>query len=181
MRVINHLISISSPSKYLLPSLQGVLTYKLMIGGQAIPPMVLLNLLAPLAMVQMIFLAGALGEFTAILRSWEAATEPITLLAVCTTGLMAFLLNWTNFHSSKESSPLTVSVAGSVKEVITISASFVLFNSALTLLNFVGIVLAIFGAAVYNYTNSINKEKQVMKMEINAVQQQRNHRAHQHV
>jgi len=134
-----------------LAAAKGVFTYKFLVGLTPLPPIQLLSLLAPLAMVQMIVLAVLTGELSDIWDRREELTRPLVIGVVLTTGLLAFLLNWSNFQSSKDSSPLTISVAGCFKEVVTIALSFFIFNSVLTMTNLAGIVLAISGAFFYHY------------------------------
>src|SRR5690348_2361724 len=65
----------------------------------------------------------------------------------------AFFLNVTNFQLNKVTSPLTVSVAGSFKEVVTIAMSFMVFKNKVTPLNLLGIGVALTGTFLYHYNS----------------------------
>ena len=70
-------------------------------------------------------------------------------------GLMAFLLNFSNFMFTRLTSALTVTVSGSLKNVLTIIISILIFHTPISLLNGSGIVITIFGAISYNYVNYV--------------------------
>jgi len=145
-----------------LAALKGVTTNIMLVGSKPVHPMHLLYLLCPPAMIQMIILSYFAGEVQDLQFKYEMFLVPVSLCIIFGTGIMAFLLNWTNFQASKETSALTVSVASCAKEVITIGLSFLIFNTVLTSTNACGIVLSILGSLLYNYnarTGTENKDK----------------------
>jgi len=80
-----------------------------------------------------------------------------TLLIV--SGLIAFLLNVSQFFVIQKTSALTFTVAGNFKLVISVSFSVMIFKNTITFLNAVGCATAIVGVAWYNQLRyNINKE-----------------------
>ncbi|GAA5883759.1 hypothetical protein JCM16303_002356 [Sporobolomyces ruberrimus] len=74
-----------------------------------------------------------------------------TLLAVLFPGLIAFMMNVTEFGLIQRTSVVTLSVAGIFKEVAVIFLSTIVFHDVLTPINVSGLVVTIFGIALYNY------------------------------
>ncbi|GAA5901752.1 hypothetical protein JCM8208_003576 [Rhodotorula glutinis] len=74
-----------------------------------------------------------------------------TVCAIVFPGVLAFIMNITEFGLIQRTSVVTLSVAGIFKEVITIFLSTVLFHDQLTPINVSGLCVTIFGIALYNY------------------------------
>ncbi|GAA5926195.1 uncharacterized protein JCM15063_000212 [Sporobolomyces koalae] len=74
-----------------------------------------------------------------------------TFLAVLFPGLIAFMMNVTEFGLIQRTSVVTLSVAGIFKEVAVIFLSTIVFHDVLTPINVSGLVVTIFGIALYNY------------------------------
>ncbi|GAA5975374.1 hypothetical protein JCM5350_006457 [Sporobolomyces pararoseus] len=79
------------------------------------------------------------------------STTVHTLLAVLFPGLIAFMMNVTEFGLIQRTSVVTLSVAGIFKEVAVIFLSTIVFHDVLTPINVSGLVVTIFGIALYNY------------------------------
>ncbi|BGP42028.1 hypothetical protein JCM10449v2_006025 [Rhodotorula kratochvilovae] len=82
------------------------------------------------------------GSFGATVRTTGAIIFP---------GVLAFMMNITEFGLIQRTSVVTLSVAGIFKEVLTIFLSTVLFHDQLTPINISGLCVTIFGIALYNY------------------------------
>ncbi|GAA5820040.1 hypothetical protein JCM10212_004986 [Sporobolomyces blumeae] len=74
-----------------------------------------------------------------------------TFLAILFPGCLAFLMNVTEFGLIQRTSVVTLSVAGIFKEVAVIFLSTIVFHDVLTPINVSGLVVTIFGIALYNY------------------------------
>ncbi|GAA5989924.1 hypothetical protein JCM11641_002812 [Rhodosporidiobolus odoratus] len=74
-----------------------------------------------------------------------------TLGAIIFPGFLAFAMNVTEFGLIQRTSVVTLSVAGIFKEVAVIFLSTVVFHDELTPINISGLVVTIFGIALYNY------------------------------
>lgn len=65
----------------------------------------------------------------------------------------AFFLNVCNFFFTKLTSALTVTIVGNVKHVATIILSIVIFRNPVSLLNALGILITVAGAAAYSFVD----------------------------
>ncbi|GAA5859439.1 hypothetical protein JCM8547_006822 [Rhodosporidiobolus lusitaniae] len=74
-----------------------------------------------------------------------------TTVAIIFPGFLAFAMNVTEFGLIQRTSVVTLSVAGIFKEVAVIFLSTVLFHDMLTPINISGLIVTIFGIALYNY------------------------------
>ena len=106
----------------------------------------LLRMMSPVAAVEMLGLVFLSGEFTAIMN---ANVSIGSLLVALLTGVFAFMLNLTNFLATFYTSPLTVTIVGCVKQVVTIILSVVIFDKQLTLLNTLGVIITTVGSLWY--------------------------------
>merc|ERR1712070_77343 len=82
-----------------------------------------------------------------------------TVANLTITSVLSFLLNFTNFMTTRTTSPLTLTIAGNVKGVVTIILSVALFNTPLLFWNVIGIVTTILGAAWYSYLSYAEKHQ----------------------
>jgi drug/metabolite transporter (DMT)-like permease len=89
------------------------------------------------------------------------------------SGLIAFLLNLSSFWVIKRTSPLTFTVAGNFKVVLSIVFSVMIFRNEIGPLNSLGCLTAILGVAYYNQLRfRINQEAQRLKATQQQQQQQ---------
>lgn len=140
-----------------LAGAKGVFTYLLLIGTEAPSPIVLLVQLAPLAAVQLLLLSFLTGEIDALQAAWDSIPHAPVIVMVTLSGAMAFALNWSNFQASKDTSPLTISVAAVAKQALTIGIAFVVFTSHFSAINMAGAVLAVIGTGIYQYQSAISE------------------------
>ncbi|KAI8853923.1 triose-phosphate transporter family-domain-containing protein [Chytridium lagenaria] len=66
-------------------------------------------------------------------------------------GLIAFVMVISEFKLISTTSVVTFSVAGIFKEIITITASSIVFKDTFTATNILGLIISLFGIALYNY------------------------------
>lgn len=83
-------------------------------------------------------------------ESFNPVSDHYMFLALFMNGLLAFLLNAISFISNKRTSALSMTVAGNVKQAMSILLSMVLFSYAVSLLNGFGIILTLIGGAWYS-------------------------------
>lgn len=74
-----------------------------------------------------------------------------TIASILFPGVVAFMMNVTEFGLIQRTSVVTLSVAGIFKEVAVIFVSTVIFHDQLTPINISGLVVTISGIALYNY------------------------------
>jgi solute carrier family 35 protein C2 len=118
--------------------------------------------LAPIMFVSLLTVAMILEGPVALVNAelWQARgiwALPILLFP----GLLAFLMTASEFGLIQRTSVVTLSVAGILKEVLTIGASAVMYGDALTLLNVSGLLVTIVGIALYNVLRFRSMRKKV--------------------
>jgi hypothetical protein len=147
-----------------------------MTGPLALSPLESLLRLSPLACGQALLIAVLSGEATAFYtqitapslttKSFEAintpASEQVTqapdtslpllqlLLVLAGNGILAFVLNIASFSTNKYAGALTMTVCGNVKQCLTVLLGIALFGVRVSMLNGVGMAVALAGAAWYS-------------------------------
>jgi drug/metabolite transporter (DMT)-like permease len=139
-----------------LSSLKSVMTNKFLVGKLQFHPFELLFRMSSLASIQMAIVGWWLesedvGEWWSVVSDEEGSIDPQAFgLALAANGAMAFLLNYSNFMTTKKTSALTVTVAGNVKHILTIVLSIVVFQNPISFMNGLGTVITLVGAILYS-------------------------------
>jgi hypothetical protein len=130
-----------------------------MLRGEAqLQPMELLDWMAPLAAAQCLVLALCTGELAAIFNSWEEVNTRGVWTMVFSSGLASFTLNISSLIANKLTSPLTLCIAANVKQVLMIVVSTIVFQTEVTVLNGMGILLVLLASANYSFI-TLNETK----------------------
>ncbi|EGC35066.1 hypothetical protein DICPUDRAFT_92094 [Dictyostelium purpureum] len=98
----------------------------------------------------LLFPIAAFTEFESIQSEWALYGEsrPVVILAL--SGVIAFLLNTFTFLVIKFTSPLTYTVSGNLKVVLSITISILIFKNETNFLNIVGCAIAVIGVIWYS-------------------------------
>ena len=145
-----------------LASLKAVAAGEMLTGSLKMHPVDLLGHLSPLAMIQCLFLSAATGELVEMMSRPELfLTDLKPMAVVIISGIGAFSLNITSLMVNKLTSPLTLCIAGNVKQVLMIVISTIIFATPITLLNGFGIVLVVVGSSLYSYVAVQEKSQKV--------------------
>lgn len=134
-----------------LASVKTIVTNRVQVGRLKLNPLDLLFRMSPLAFIQCVIYAYVTGEleqvseFSSMNMTWNLASSLLL------NGLIAFGLNIVSFTANKKTSALTMTVAGNVKQVLSIILSVVIFDYAINSTNAFGIILTLFGGAWYGY------------------------------
>jgi hypothetical protein len=124
--------------------LKGILTHKLQ---KEYDTHDLLFYNSTFAGVICLFMSTYTGEFRTIVSYLDFKI----LILLFGNGILAFTVNIASFLSNRITSPLTMSIAGNIKLVTTILASFILFkSSSLGVMNGIGIALTFVGGIGYS-------------------------------
>jgi len=141
------------------------ITSSIMLGKLSIHPLDLSFKMSIHSLWQLLLIMF-LGSEAKGLYAWysknltEHVDMNIVLYALLVNGVTAFLLNFSNFMFTKHTSALTVTIAGNVKNTLTIVISIFIFSTPLTLLNAIGSVIAISGAIIYSFLSKSNVDLQ---------------------
>ncbi|KAF7970769.1 hypothetical protein HWV62_25733 [Athelia sp. TMB] len=105
--------------------------------------------MAPLAFIQCIFYAYLSGELESVRHFSAHEMTLIRLGALFVNGVLAFGLNVVSFTACSRVGAVGMSVAGNVKQALTILSAVAIFDLTITKTNAVGISLTLVGGAWY--------------------------------
>eukprot|EP01097_Dermamoeba_algensis_P006080 TRINITY_DN3834_c0_g1_i2.p1 TRINITY_DN3834_c0_g1~~TRINITY_DN3834_c0_g1_i2.p1 ORF type:complete len:249 (-),score=50.24 TRINITY_DN3834_c0_g1_i2:189-935(-) len=89
-------------------------------------------------------------EYNELVSKWDPFADTNSTLVLLLSGCIAFLLNISTFYAIANTSPLTFTIAGNFKVILSIVFSVMIFKNEITLLNACGCAVALFGVAWYN-------------------------------
>ena len=138
-----------------------------MTGSLKLPSMELLFRMAPLAAVQSFFFAIVAGELPVLSQAMsERTADGSVLRTICTVafilgnGLLALVLNIASFQTNKIAGALTITVAGNLKQAITLALGIIVFGDfAMNWLNGMGIFLVLAGCAFFSKVELDSKKR----------------------
>lgn len=168
----------------ILAAVKTVVTNRIMTGPLSLSPLEILFRMSPLAFIQALtysYLSGELSSFSDCFTSTSSlalaslpdinTTTPgsyfTTLhlpssqltLALLGNGLLAFVLNISSFSTNKTTGALTMTVCGNVKQCLTILLGIMVFGVEVSMLNGVGMVVTLVGAAWYSFVELGSRSK----------------------
>ena len=135
----------------LLAAMKTVATNKIMTGSLALTALEVLLRMSPLATIQCVICAFMTGEVQAAHIAYaRGELSSRFALALLANGLIAFLLNIVSMQANKLAGALTMTVAGNMKQALTILIGIMWFNLQTGFLNATGIAVTLAGAALYS-------------------------------
>lgn len=104
------------------------------------------------------------GEITEITQRWSTELNPLVnvrpLLVVLFSAMAAFGLNISSLQTNKLTSPLTMSIAANVKQVLVMVLSTFLFDVQVSPLNGLGMGITLAASAWYSHVSLTEKQEQ---------------------
>lgn len=132
-----------------------------MTGSLALPALEVLLRMSPLAAAQALSYAWMSGEASRFVVFVQEGNMPWSkILALVGNGLLAYVLNISSFQTNKLAGALTLTVAGNLKQCLTILLGIVLFQVKVSVPNGIGMLITVLGAAWYSKVELDSKGKQ---------------------
>jgi len=149
----------------LLACIKTVATNRLMTGPLNLSAMELLLRLSPLAAIQCMAWAYFMGELESlrVFSQLEGGFSFSFTLLILANALMAFALNVVSFQTNKIVGALAVTVCGNVKQALTILLGIVLFSVPVGLMNAIGMVITMVGAAWFSKVELDSKKARMQQ------------------
>ena len=139
----------------LLSAIKGIVTNVLMVGPLQLHPLEVIWRMSLPSVIQCLLYSFTFGELTRVGSflngSWALGTFFDISSKLLFNGFLAFALNWVSFGANKRTSALTMSVAGNVKQALSIILGIYIFRTSVNRLNSVGILATLIGGAWYRY------------------------------
>lgn len=134
-----------------LAAIKTIVSNRMMTGPLALPAMEILLRMSPLAALQSVIFAAITGEGSRFITfASEGKLHLLLIIALLGNGFIAFVLNISSFQTNKLAGALTITVAGNLKQCLTILLGIALFNVKVGLLNGIGMFITVAGAAWYS-------------------------------
>lgn len=133
-----------------LSSMKSISVKKTLTGDYTVESSDLLARMSPISAIEMFFLSLSYGEHQKIVTSQKYVVATSCIVGAIISGIIAYFLNLANFKATHYTSPLTVTIIGCVKQIVTIVISVILFEKSITLLNTIGIIVTTAGSLWYS-------------------------------
>lgn len=146
-----------------LSSAKGIVTNIMMVGPMKLPPLELIWRMSAPSAAQCILYGWALGELDGIgiwASSGPGGAGLWSHLRIMENATWAMLLNIVSFTANKKTSALAMTVAGNIKQALSIIIAVYVFSTRVSLLNLIGATIALAGGAWYSFESLAQQRSQ---------------------
>jgi drug/metabolite transporter (DMT)-like permease len=143
----------------LLSCLKGIVTNMIMVGPLKLHPLEVIWRMALPSVIQCLLFGLAFGEWGRIPDFFTRSDEQFAFDKagkLFVNGMLAMWLNWVSFTANQKTSALTMTVAGNVKQALSIILAVYVFNTQVTPANMAGVIIALAGGAWYRYEEALH-------------------------
>ncbi|CDS13001.1 hypothetical protein LRAMOSA05185 [Lichtheimia ramosa] len=148
-----------------LAAVKTVVTNRVQVGRLKLHPLDLLLRMSPLAFIQTMIYSYFSGEMAQVTEFYHTSFSTSLFFALLVNGVIAFFLNVVSFTANKKTSALTMTVAGNVKQVLSIVLAVIIFNLNISWMNGLGILLTLAGGAWYTHVETVERNKNKLAAE----------------
>ncbi|KAL7068644.1 hypothetical protein ACR3K2_09090 [Cryptosporidium serpentis] len=136
----------------IISSLKGIITQKLQVDNIKILPIIMLQYVSPVATMTLALFTLIFGELYGFMLQYKYDLFGTIVMfgSLMLAGVMAFLINILSFSNAAVISPLTMNIAGSVKQILTCLIGCIIFKNPITCKLIIGITLTSIGATWYS-------------------------------
>lgn len=146
-----------------LSSAKGIVTNTMMVGPMKLPPLELIWRMSAPSAAQCILYGWVLGELDGI-RVWRSGgpggASLWSYLKIMENATWAMLLNIISFTANKKTSALAMTVAGNIKQALSIIIAVYFFSTRVSLLNLIGATIALAGGVWYSFESLAQQRSQ---------------------
>lgn len=134
----------------LLSSFKTVFLKYLLNGDYAIKSADLWVRMSPISSIETFIIAYFTKEPDQLLKSEKSFLTFRTLGIIFLCSFLAYFMNMANILATNYSNPLTIKIAGCVKQILTIIVSIIVFKKKITFINASGMAITIVGSIYYS-------------------------------
>ncbi|KAL0230569.1 hypothetical protein PCE1_004126 [Barthelona sp. PCE] len=153
----------------ILSALKAVMAHKFLAGEYKLHPIDLVSRMGLYSLVWL-FPYSLITESKKVLVLSATENAGLAWRMIFTSGVIAFFLNISNFIVNQQTSPVTLTVCGNLKQLLTIILSVFIFQNVITWVNGFGILITLVGAGIYSYYEVNRKLTELMLKENNLLE-----------
>lgn len=145
----------------ILSAAKGIVTNQLLVGELKLHPLDLLWKMSFSSVLQCAIYGAVFGEWQS-LQQYEPPTRNYWV-SLAGNGALAFALNWVSFTANQKTGALSMTVAGNVKQALSILLAVWVFATPVNWLNALGIAVTVAGGAWYSLLVYLEREEKRRK------------------
>ncbi|CAN0361859.1 unnamed protein product [Pylaiella littoralis] len=142
-----------------LNAIKVVINSEILTGESKVAPLHLLSRLAPMTLIQVAAFALLRGEVAGMVGQWREILTGWAPHVIALTGFASFVMTVLSMHATTFATPLTVSVMGTLKQILVVAFSVLRMKRAVSRLNVLGLLFVLAGAVRYAVVSRREKKQ----------------------